>query len=66
MPLSLAILLFAYGFGQDFGSADGVIFVGVMLAVGSVAYVLNRRNGRLRYESEIKRLEPLLADFDSD
>lgn len=64
LPFGLAILLIGHGFGQDFGSADGLVFLGAILVVGVIAYIANRRNARVRYDLEIERLKPLLADFD--
>ncbi len=64
LPYAVAIALAAYGFGYQFQSTSDLIFPAVTIVFFAVMYPINRRIGRTRYESEVERLEPLLAEFD--
>lgn len=64
LPFGLAVPLAAYGLGANVSRGGEQIFLGVFFVFMVVAYGLNRRLGRIRYDDEIERLEPLLAEFD--
>ena len=64
LPFGAAILLGAYGLGADFGDPGDLLALGAVGVFLAIAYRMNRRLGRVRYEAEIERLEPVLAHFD--
>ncbi len=64
LPLAVSCFLFLYGLGGEIGGTFETIYsLGFALFVW-VAYRRARSHSRTRYESEIERLEPLLAEFD--
>lgn len=62
-PIGLAIVLVRYAVGGPLGLFD-LAYFGICVALFAVLYWWNRRIGRTRYESEVERLKPLLAEFD--
>ncbi len=66
LPLFVAILLFLYGIGDLAASVESVFFWAFLAALFGGIYVLNRWYGRTRFESEVERLETLLADFEQE
>ncbi len=64
LPLGLSIVLFWFGYSEDPTISDGLFFFGVSLVALLVTYRINRKIGHKKYDAEIERLEPLLAEFD--
>ncbi|MBN4047453.1 hypothetical protein JYT71_00445 [Acidimicrobiaceae bacterium AH-315-P05] len=63
-PIAVAVALVRYGRGEA-ALLSNPVFFGIIAAMGSALYVINRRIGRTRYESEAEHLRTLLADFDA-
>lgn len=64
LPLGLAVALVLYGLGGRLGGGPETVYAVVFGLSGVFMYRKSRAHGRARYESEIERLEPLLAEFD--
>ena len=64
LPFSVAIPLLYYGLDDEFTLEGQLTFFGLGAALMFVAYRINRRIGRKRYEPEAERLESILVDFD--
>ena len=66
LPLLFAIVLFRFGTEDSFYEPEGeLLFWGLLLGVNFVLYLINRWIGRSKYETEVERLQSLLAEFDA-
>ncbi len=63
VPLVSSTALFLYGVTGQFGIVE-VVETGFFMVLCAGMYWFARRSGRNRYDSEIERLESLLAEFD--
>lgn len=64
LPCAAGIVLFRYGIGGQFRAGNEVLYGGIGVALFAGLYLINRWIGRTRYDSEVERLESLLADMD--
>ena len=66
LPLLAAIALILYAVGELGEAIREPVSVGIIAVIFVGVYILNRWYGRTRFESEVERLEALLADFEEE
>lgn len=64
LPFGVAISLYYYGTGGGIPTSDDSGFIALWIGVLAIGYLFNRWVGRTQYETEAKRYEALLAEFD--